>query len=134
MEDRSDHQSAQDRILGIKFRATWPIRGLPGIPFLNDLRTKPKSDATPIFQRLVILFPVADKVLVFFLEGCVSFLVAILSLWFLVCVNQKFYRLAGLKAKNPLSIAIYATKPLPISFFSYSCLAASPSPCLAAAA
>jgi len=65
MEYALNEQRTPDRIFGINVGTTGFFSSFSRIPFFDGLITKPESDASSIYQRLAILLPVADAVLVF---------------------------------------------------------------------
>ena len=76
----------------------------------EGFRAEPKSDATPIFQRCIILSPVVNVVLVLRLGGVCILLHSHVEPHLFVLL-KKVYRFGTAKARTTLSAAIYATKP-----------------------
>src|SRR5271156_5029320 len=107
-----DYQPTPNCIIRISIWSAGSVCPLDRIPFSNSLFIEPKSYASPINQRLAILFPVAGTILVFLLGGSFIFLGSHVEPQIFSLSNKKFIDSLGLKARRILSAAIYATTPL----------------------
>ena len=66
MKHNLNDQSTANCIIGIDIRTAGLLPSFIGVPFCNSLIIESKSDASSIYQGLIILLPVADMVAVFF--------------------------------------------------------------------
>src|SRR6185436_7210762 len=62
-----DHQATSNGVIRIGIWSPRFSSSLDGIPFLDRLFIKPKSDASSIHERSIIFFPVTGVVFVFLL-------------------------------------------------------------------